>query len=473
MPKNLAAEEHVRAARAKAAFLRPYFAHAFYALIPVEAPACPTMAVDKYGRLYFNPEWVLAHDVDEIATVCLHEIGHVLRRHHERAHALGVTEATHMIANVAMDCELNDDIADEVKGRKDIRALPGGAMYPSTFGFEDGKLWEVYYAQLLDEAEKHADKLRDDDEPPVSASPSQSPSPSSRGASGDSERKGGGGGGSQRDSKSNKSQGDNKGRGGSAPKDRKYKCGSGATGVPQPWEEPSPGAGGREGIEDADWKDIERRVASAIREEHQKGRGTVPGTWVEWSDAILRPQHIPWDQELSGACRVAINDVAGKVIHNYRRPSRRQQAVPDVAFPAMRRPVPSVAFVGDTSGSMSERALSVVRGVVEDVCLALGAALSFIATDAAAHGVQRAANGRSIEMRGRGGTDMRVGIASALEDVTPKPDVIIVGSDCETPWPDEEPNARVIICAIEATEQSIQACPEWARVIVVNIEGEA
>lgn len=66
---------------------------------------------------------------------------------------------------------------------------------------------------------------------------------------------------------------------------------------------------------------------------------------------------------------------------------------------------------------------------------------------------------------------MRVGIAAALDDMTPRPDVIILGSDCETPWPDVDPGVRVIICAIEANERSIAACPEWARVIVVNPEG--
>lgn len=452
-PRNQAAEDHVRAARAKAAFVRPYFAHALYALIPVQSEGCPTMAVDKWGRLYFNPAFVLACDVDEIATVCLHEIGHKLRHHHDRAHALGVTEATHAIANIAQDCELNDDIADEVKERKDIKPLPSGAVYPSTFGFEDGKVWEVYYAQLMDELEKHADKLKDE------------------GDGGSGSEDGGDGGSAQG------KQGQRKGKkpsGGNDPaKNRKHKCGSGATGVAQPWEDPSPGNGGGEGIEDADWKDIERRVAGAIREQNEKSRGTVPGTWVAWADEILRPERIPWDQELAGACRWAINDVSGKVTHNYKRPSRRQQATPDVVFPSMRRPIPNVAFVGDTSGSMSDHALSLVRGVVEDVCMALGAALSFIATDAAAHGVQRAHNGRTVEMRGRGGTDMRVGIQSALEDVLPRPDVIIVASDCETPWPEEDPGVRVIICAVEAGEHAIGECPEWARVIVVNPEGEA
>ena len=163
---------------------------------------------------------------------------------------------------------------------------------------------------------------------------------------------------------------------------------------------------------------------------------------------MLRTETIPWDQELQSACRWAINDVSGKVTHNYRRPSRRQQAVPEVVFPSMRRPIPNVVFIGDTSMSMSLDALALVRQVVEDICLALGASLSFVATDSLAHGVQRAHDGRTVEMRGRGGTDLRRGFDAALEDVQPRPDIIVVGSDCDTPWPDEDPGVNVIVCAI-------------------------
>jgi predicted metal-dependent peptidase len=137
----------------------------------------------------------------------------------------------------------------------------------------------------------------------------------------------------------------------------------------------------------------------------------------------------------------------------------------------MRRPVPNVVFIGDTSASMSADALALVRQVVEDICMALGASLSFIATDAAAHGVQTAHGGRTIEMRGRGGTDLRVGFQSALEDVQPRPDIIVVGTDCDTPWP-EDPGVTVIVCAIEASEGAVAEVPEWARVIVVNQEVE-
>lgn len=455
MTKNVQAEEKVRAARAKAAFLRPYFAHALYALIPVQSEEVPTMAVDVYGRLYYNPRFVLACDVDELATVCLHEVGHKLRKHHERAVALGVTEATQKVANVAGDCELNDDIADEVEKLRDIKALPPGCVYPKTFGFEDGLLWEVYYAKLMDDPEKYRSKLGSD--------------PGDQdGEPGES----GGSGGSGSSSSQGQQPRGGKGSKADPARNRSHNCGSAAHGVPQPWEDASPSKGGGEGVEDADWKDIERRVANAIRSQHAKQRGTVPGTWVEWSDAILRPETIPWDQELASACRWAINDVSGKVTHNYRRPSRRQQACPDVAFPSMRRPVPNVVFIGDTSMSMSNEALSLVRGVVDDVCLALGAALTFIATDAAAHGAQRAHGGGSIEMRGRGGTDLRVGFESALEEVHPRPDVIVVGTDCDTPWPSEDPGIKVIVCAIEASDYAIAQVPDWARVIIVHPEGE-
>jgi predicted metal-dependent peptidase len=444
---NQAAEDHVRAARAKAVYLRPYFARALYALLPRCTEEVPTMAVDTHGRLYYNPTFVQACAVDEIATVCLHEIGHVLRRHHERADALGITEATHKIANIAQDCEINDDIAEEVKTLKDISALPGDCMYPSKFGFADNQTWEVYYHLLLDLANKQAAQGKQGDE-------------GSGGSGGDSSK--------GEDGKGKGSKGDGKGKNGD--KSRKHECGSGAHGVPRPWEDKAPSKGGSEGIEDADWKDIERQVAKDIREHSQKGRGTVPGHWVEWADDMLKVERIPWEQELSGAVRWAANDVAGKVTHNYRRPSRRQQAVPNVVFPSMRKPIPSVAFVGDTSGSMSSAALSLVQAVVVDVCAALGASLSFIATDYSAHGVQRTHNGRALEMRGRGGTDMRAGIVAALEEVRPRPDVIIIGSDCDTPW-GEDPGVRVIICAIQASEEAIAGCPEWARVIEVFEEG--
>jgi predicted metal-dependent peptidase len=69
------------AATARLIRMRPYVTAAVLALIPVETTDVDTMAVDKYGRLYFNPEWMDKVSVEELAGVIYHEIWHLLRKH--------------------------------------------------------------------------------------------------------------------------------------------------------------------------------------------------------------------------------------------------------------------------------------------------------------------------------------------------------------------------------------------------------
>ena len=489
-PTDHGAAEKVRAARARAAFLRWYFRHALYALVPRESRMAPTMGVDQFGRLYYNPAFVASVSVEELATVMLHEIGHVLRRHHERARALGVTEATQDVMNIASDCELNDDLRDEIKSQGDLAPLPGKPWLPADIGCPDHQVWEVYYAHIMDHAEKLAAEIEEQQQAGEGngaesqqgksgggdeGKDGQGKSGSGQGKSGQQQgqQQGKGGKGGQKPKSGSGSQGQSGGSGWNG----RHKCGSAAHGVRQPWEDASPSSGGGEGVDNADWRDIEKRVAKDIRESVQKSRGSVPGGWVEWADEVLRPVRIPWEQEIAGEVRWAINDVAGMVIHTYRRPSRRQSAVPDILLPSMRRPVPVVAIVGDTSGSMSEEDLALVRGTVSDIAQAMGATVAFIATDAAVHGgVQRVHDGRHAVLAGRGGTDMRVGIECALTEVTPRPDVIVVITDTFTPWPEEEPPVRVIVAAvrpahvlsIESFGEAIAGVPEWAKVVVVH-----
>lgn len=428
-----AAEAHVRAARSRAIMWRPYFGRALEALILVASPQCPTMAVDPWARLYYGPRFALSCDVDELAVVFLHEIAHLLRRHHERATQLGVTFATHELANIAMDCEINDDIAEEVAWDADLRPLPGEPFYPRVLGLPEGRSWEEYYHRLLSRRERARQQAEAEGEEPSAG------------------EEGGGKAGI--------------GKGGS---DERYDCGSGATGVRRSWEWGAPDEGGGEGIEGREWAEIEREVARAIR---RWNRCAVRGSWSEWADEVLRVERIPWREELSQACRRAASHGAGAVVHSYVRPSRRQHALPSVVLPTMRRPLPRIALVGDTSGSMDADQLAIVRGVVDDVCRAFRAAIEFFPTDAAASEPQRVDVGQRIEMRGRGGTDMGAGIAAAISSPRGRPDLVVVATDCDTPWPDEEPSVPVVICAIRASATAVAACPGWARVIrVVEIE---
>jgi predicted metal-dependent peptidase len=461
MPRNApdkVAEDIVRAARAKVSYVRPYFSHAVFSLVLIEADDCPTMGVDQWGRLYYNPKWVRRYSIEEITVILLHELGHKLREHHKRAHALGVTEATFKIANIAQDAEINDDLRDEIKERRDLPQLPEpkdpeilaipshmrGPWFPDKLGCEDNDLWEVYYAHLMDYARLG------DAEGSLIAIPTS------------------GGGAPQQE--------DGEGGEGLCIHGRGTDCGSAAHGVKMPWEHGDPGhEGAHEGVSDADWRDVMRLTAEAIQAEHARGRGTVAAGWKAWADTILKPKRIPWEHELSGGLRWAINDVSGMVLHSYKRPSRRASAMPDIVTPCMRRPIPFVCVVGDTSGSMDEKTdLPLVRGTVEDLCLALGARVAFLATDAEVHGgVQRVGDGKSIELRGRGGTNMCKGIEYAMTNLRPRPDVLVIITDCGTAWPASAPKGvKVIVCAVGDNETDIANVPKWARLIRVRPNDE-
>lgn len=439
---DLVAETKLRTARARVSYLRPYFSHAIYAYILVQANDCPSLAVDEYMRLYWNPTFVHKYTVDQLAVVLLHEIGHTLREHHRRARSLGVTFLTAPIANAAEDCEINDDLRDEIAERKDLPPLPNSDHprfpFPANIGCEDNQVWEVYYAHLMDNAAIIRAIYGVVGEPDVSGD-------------GKPEEDSGG----QSDSQN-----------GQMIVAMPHDCGSGAHGVKRPWEHGD--SREAESVSHADQRDVRRLTAEAIAE-RQRTRGDVPGGWQEWADAMLRPPCIPWDQELAGELRWSVNNVAGMVFHSYKRPSRRQSAVPDVVLPDMRRPQPFVCIVGDTSASMDHDDLALVRGTAQDICHALGAKVAFLATDANVHGgVQMVKGGLDIKLLGRGGTDMCVGIAYALTQLRPKPDVVVVCTDCETEWPAVQPYARIIVCAINASDESVANIPRWARVIRIH-----
>src|SRR3990167_1959413 len=74
-------------ALARARLDRPYFGRAFAALSPVEVNGLGTVAVDKHWRLYYDPATIKTWGLVGTAAAMVHEIAHLLRRHHMRAEA--------------------------------------------------------------------------------------------------------------------------------------------------------------------------------------------------------------------------------------------------------------------------------------------------------------------------------------------------------------------------------------------------
>ncbi len=244
------------------------------------------------------------------------------------------------------------------------------------------------------------------------------------------------------------------------------RCGSCATGQPEPWEEGPPGEGSSpHGISRAEAELVRRDVARQIME-HSQSRGNVPGHWTRWADEKLRPR-IDWRKELAAAVRHAVADVAGASDYSYRRPSRRQGQVGNgkVVLPSLRQPVPEVAVVVDTSGSMSDsmlsQALAEVAGVLKACGLRQG--VTVLAVDATVHVSRKIFDARQVQLAGGGGTDMGEGIEAAAK-LKPCPQVVIVLTDGHTPWPPQPRNMRVVVGLL-----GDGSAPEWARAI--KIEG--
>ena len=195
--------------------------------------------------------------------------------------------------------------------------------------------------------------------------------------------------------------------------------------------------------------------------------GTVPAGLRRWAEELLGSR-VDWRRVLAAEIRRGVAAIAGAVDYSYRRPSRRASAVPDVVMPTMQRPVPEVAVVVDTSGSMNEtllgRALSEIDGLMRSLGLAQRR-LPVLPCDAAVHAVQKVTSARQVELLGGGGTNMGEGIEAARR-LRPAPSVVVVLTDGLTPWPPEPPSRVQVIVGL-LRERSMPT-PGWARVVQIE-----
>jgi predicted metal-dependent peptidase len=165
-----------------------------------------------------------------------------------------------------------------------------------------------------------------------------------------------------------------------------------------------------------------------------------------------------------------VADTAGAVDYSYRRPSRRASVAGNVVLPALRRPVPEVAVVCDTSGSMTEDLLAMALTEVEGLLRSLGLArqVRVLACDVAVAPAQRVSSARQVELVGGGGTDMGAGIAAAAR-LRPRPAVTVVLTDGYTPWPAQPPRGMRVVIGLLG-ERAPDA-PDWARAVRVPADG--
>jgi len=237
-------------------------------------------------------------------------------------------------------------------------------------------------------------------------------------------------------------------------------CGSACDGLPRGYELPATEDAGA--LSPLTATELRKHIAVEFGQ-HLQRRGTVPGEYLRWIEQMREPR-LPWPQLLAAAVRRAVTWAAGQQDYTYGRFSRRQHASPGTRLPGMRRPVPEVALVLDTSGSVDDELLAQGLGEVEGAIRGSGVrreSVSVVACDAAVQSASRVQSARQVVLGGGGGTDLRVGISQAAS-MRPRPQIIVVLTDGYTPWPDAPVAGTVVVAGLLGhAGRDLPRTPSW------------
>ncbi len=411
----------VAAGRLFAASKYPYLASALFAAPVLAAAGSSTIAVDRQWRVLADPGVVEGMDARELGRLLVHLVSHLLRDHAARAVTVGVGDDGAGVGDrptaVAWARSADAELNDDLEPQAMVPA--SAPDLPGALGGLPGGLAEQYY------------ELR-------------------------------------------------------PPGPRFWDCGSGCDGVPRPWD-PEHCHGGHArpctsvclgtGERQAQWL----RLATASELQRWMGLepGRIPAGWARWAEKVL-PSKVDWRRALAAEVRWGVQRAAGMVDYSYRKPSRRAEAAPGIIFPVLQQPVPDVAVVCDTSGSMTEgqlgRALAEVEALLQRAGLR-DRQVRVLVCDVDVKSVRRVSRASQVELVGGGGTDMAMGIAHALA-LRPRPSVVVVLTDGWTPWPaDPVRGARVIVALIGPTggtahrllDREPPPPPSWARTVRVEV----
>lgn len=400
------------AARLYLAHQRPYISAALWALHPIEEPGLGTLAVDRWWRLYYDPAAVERWSVKELAGVLYHEVWHLLRAHSERAEKIN---ADPRLWNVAADAEINDDI---LVGEVYPLDLPHEPITPRGMGWPPFQMAEEYYRYLQEPA-------RPDEQAPA------------------------------------RPEGDLPTR----PQPAQGSCGSCAHGKKEGWERGEPGEE-TPGVGAIQAEAIRKAVAQKILEVAEQSRGAISGNVLRWAKGKLAPAKVDWRRELATLVRQALASQSGATDYTHSRINRRQACYNPVLIPSLCQPIPEVAIVVDTSGSMSDSLLLQALAEIKGVLQSLGKhGVTVLAVDSSVNTCRRVFQLEQVDLFGGGGTDMVVGIEAALQ-CRPRPQVVVVLTDGFTPWPKTAPRGVKVIVGLMGGEHE---APKWAK--VVKVEG--
>ena len=496
----------------------PYLTPYVYSLVMVERPGIGTMAVDKHGRMYFDPKFVESLTLEQGGYVVLHETWHLILRHCHRAKDIigdNPTRRQRDRLNVAYDCviwELMESIAHHaptIDGKSCITYPLLKERYPALernlLPQEIYNLMEEQDDRPTPEPEQEEDegeepKIGGDFPQPVDEEEEFDPDvePQDSGDDYNSDEESDDDQVSKRDETEeaddqqaeDESDGDGEDQdevdgedgaeedgddgdpiGGDAKREPAHSDlsrignGSCADGLPRDYEEEA-NDNWDTFIEDQLLEQVEKRIEEQEEREWQHGRGNIPGCLKETIKNKLRPQPNPWDK-LRAAVNLAAANPRGQKDFTYSRPSRRQHSLP-AGFPLLkghRNYAPKAAVIVDTSGSMTTQCKVKALNVIAQGLRAVGDFPVICGDTRVQSDVRLSALSDQFDMAGGGGTDMVKLIEYAVEKY--HPDVLVLATDGGTSWPDKPIKGQLIIALTQQLDT-----PAWATTVYIPDDGK-
>lgn len=433
----------------------PYLSSYVYALQPVERRGMGTMAIDKYGRLYYDPEFCERQTMEGGAYVVIHEAMHLILRHcHRIERILGPKPSPQDMydMNIAADLVVWQAMEGVAKHMPQggVNLPEARKKYP---GVQPNMTMEEYFSVI----KRHRQEEPKQPEPESGKGEDQEQDKGDQGGMpGDP-----GGDGKPEQKKDEPS----KGEGGKGEGDQEIITdgwepvggGSAADGQSRDYEE-APDPNWEAFQEDELLERVEQKIEE-FEDNPQLQNGCMAGPHVPDCLKVaikekLRPTPDPWSR-LAAAVGMAASKPVGMPDSTYRKFSRRQSAVPDTRLKAVHKLTPKAAVVLDTSGSMCDgetqaKALNVIAQGLRAV-----GQFPVVAGDTRARSSKQVQHLKQVTWDGGGGTDMTIVLEAA--DKKYRPDVIVLVTDGYTPWPSQRTRYRLVVaCTTDAH------VPEWA-----------
>jgi len=501
-------------AKRKAAEWMPFLQSVFMPMRCTPTPKVPTAAVDQYGRMYYNPDFIGRLSVEVVAYIILHECLHCVLSHHKRTRRMcpNIDKQKALLANIAQDLCIQQALAQQI-GVHEPDGIVTVDRWNYVPGITAGRTSEQYFEALCawdaskpkpptppqpPEDEEEEDDTTDDAEDGDSEQDSEEEYEPGEGESdsdedgedeaeaGDGEGEGEGEGESDNSSNSSgegesegegKGQGEGQGEGEGESSDSGSGSGIGnsdsldTSGMPEMGEVCNPAHAGSasDGVEKeweeeptlADISSMEKRLreAEVALDNLDPAKGSGAGQIRQALKARLHPMPDPFEQ-LKHVVSKSIASPVGTPDYTYRKWSRR--TLPGNArLRGVQHLQPEATILLDTSGSMldnnvMQRALAIVAKGISRLQNP-----RIVCCDGAIQSAKRVCNMSNFQWDGGGGTDMAAGLIHV--DQTYRPDTIVIITDGITAWPHVPTRAKVV-CALCRMEWASRI-PKWITTV--------